>query len=133
MDKHESFVLERWLKAHHPESKFYGVYHEKSEDYDNGWTVWTSADHMKGYKAGYIDHPFCHELIKGLDAEMQVKYFDELVDIVCQLSEGVNNLNYKRGAYGPRPITLNSYILTKIHTASVPQILEAYYSALKGE
>jgi len=119
MNKHEKLALERYCEN---EGSNHNNYHldETGMRYKNGSLT-------------IAIYPFCHELIKGLDAEMQVKYFDELVDIVCQLSEGVNNLNYKRGAYGPRPITLNSYILTKIHTASVPQILEAYYSALKGE
>lgn len=64
-----------------------------------------------------IDHPFCHELVKGLDVEHEFLFMGHLKD----LTTGV-------GAKVVAPMSL--YEILAVFTATVDQILEAYWEAL---
>ena len=123
-DQYKEFALEKWVNKQGWRiiNKCYVTHKLIRSDYP-GPHIHDELGHY--HRPPTIDLDF----IRELPIEDEGKYLDELVKIVCQLEEGVNNLNYKRGTYGPRPITINSWLLMKLINAKPEPRLEAYHNS----
>lgn len=100
------FLLETWLKIHHPKSEFHGIHQQK----DDSWTVWTRVDHMRGFMVGYIDHTFMAELPYPDEGD----YFNALGKIY----------GFPVGFYG---WTIKQHL--QVHHSEPDQLAQAYFDA----